>query len=217
MEAFGTVTRRADRVAEWRATHPGPRRVSTRLRDLAADLEPSLMVLERYGHTSTRGLHWLGQPPALAQAILTIAARTGGAMCVRHELFPGQRPGTDIALESTYLRTDCADTLVARLDLWLRSEASKNLRGSLANEPPGTERHAVLVFDAATEPEYRSAVELGTAFCPSQRVDLPDEIDVLWFILGPVAARFAASDGWTTSPMPDADTYRRADTREGAR
>lgn len=73
----------------------------------------------------------------------------------------------------------------------------------MRNEPRGTERHAVLVFDAQTEPEYQSAVEQGTEFCPSIELDLPGEITVLWFILGPIACRFRAGDGWRTTAMPD--------------
>lgn len=216
MEAFGfIVTRKADRVAEWRATHPGPKLASPQLRDLAADLEPSLVVLEEHGLDCTRGLHPFGQSPALALAIVTIANRTGGAMCQRLELFPGQEPGIEIALGSTYVRTGCADTLVARLDLWLRSERSMNLLESLANEAGGTERHAVLIFDAQTEPEYQSAAELGTDFCPTQPLDLPHEIDVLWFVLGPVAGRYTATEGWTTTLTPDAALNDLPGTGEG--
>jgi hypothetical protein len=161
-------------------------------------------VLEEHGHATARGLHYYGQPPELATAVVEITRRTGGAMCLRREPLGDDRPGIDIVLGSSYLRTEHANTIVARVDLWLRSDWSENLLTSLGNEPPGAERHAVLVFDAETEPEYHSAVEQGTAFCPTVHLDMPEAIDVLWFILGPIAARFAPSEGWTTVLMPDA-------------
>lgn len=44
---------------------------------------------------------------------------------------------------------------------WLSREDSGNLKESLANEPAKARRHAALVFYAASEPEYFSAVEQG--------------------------------------------------------
>src|SRR5437762_3405404 len=67
-----------------------------------------------------------------------------------HEPTVDYRDGSG-ALVAASVRTKRADTLVQRIDLWLASEHSQNLRASLANES-GTERHAVLVFDALTEP-----------------------------------------------------------------
>jgi hypothetical protein len=197
------VQRKVDRVAEWRASHPGPKRRSPRLALLGDDLEPHLAVLEQYGIGSTRGTHPFGQPQDLAAALYAIYVRTNGALCHRHEPLSGQQPGVDVALSSGYTRTGRADTMVGRIDLWLNSGLSANLSASLRNEPSGTERHAVLVFDANTEPEYVSASEQGTAFCPSADLQLPPEIDVLWFILGDVACRYDATSGWRSTRAPD--------------
>lgn len=198
------VQRRADRIAEWRASHPGPKTRSPRLVRLGGDLEPHLAVLEQHGIGSTRGARPFGQPEDLASALSAIYRRTNGALCHRHEPLAGQQPGVDVALSSGYTRTGRADTVVGRIDLWLNSELSANLRASLLNEPHGTERHAVLVFDANTEPEHVSAAEQGIAFCPSVELQLPPEIDVLWFILGDVACRYAATSGWRSTIAPGA-------------
>ena len=55
-EASGMrVQRKAEREAEWRASHLGPRQEMPRLEDLGRDLEPHLTVLESHGISSTRG------------------------------------------------------------------------------------------------------------------------------------------------------------------
>lgn len=205
LEAVGmTVQRKAEREAEWRATHPGPRRLSPRLARLGPDLESHLAVFENYGIRSTRGLYPYGQPEDLAAAVVAISRRTCGAIRHRHEPSSGQSPGVDIALASGYVRTGRADTMVGRIQLWLESDLSKNLRHSLANEPPGAERHAVLCFDASTEPEFIAASEQGTDFCPTADLQLPPEIHVLWFLLGPVACRYTPGAGWRSYDSPPA-------------
>ena len=202
-----TVRRRADLEAEWRATHPGPPRKTPRLDTLARDLEPHLVELEAHGFTTTRGSAPFGHPEPLANAITAIYLRTQGGMCLRQEPFGKERAGIDVHLASGSIRTGQANTIPARLQLWLGSSNSENLRASLANEPDGTERHAVFVFDAQTEPEYYSAVEQGMAFCPTADLELPEEVSVVWFILGPIACRFSREHGWRTVRMPDAQLW----------
>lgn len=199
-----TVRRRADLEADWRATHPGPPRKTPRLDTLARDLEPHLVELEAHGFTTTRGAVPFGHPEPLANAITAIYLRTQDGMCLRQEPLGYERAGIDVRLATGLIRTGRADTIAARLQLWLKSSKSDNLRASLANEPDGTERHAVFVFDAQTEPEYQSAVEQGTTFCPSVDLELPEEVSVVWFILGPIACRFSSEHGWRTVRMPDA-------------
>ena len=139
-----------------------------------------------------------------AAALWAVAARTHGAICLAHDPFRGDQPGVDLNFAAGHVRTAQADTLVDRVELWLASEEhSQNLLTSLANEPEA-EDHAVLVFDHQTEPEYWSATEGGTAFCPTREIQLPDEIDVLWLIIGPIACRYSATDGWRTVRMPGA-------------
>ena len=196
------VTPRAEREAEWHRDHPGPKRPAPRLARLGRDLEPHLVVLERHSMGCTRELYAFDQPRDLAEAIVAIAVRAPGAVLTRQKVVPNELPGVDVQLSTGWTRTDQADTLVGRIDLWLRSDLGRNLVKSLANEAQGTEYHAVLVFDAQTEPEYQAATEQGLDFCPTQDLELPDAIDVLWFILGPVAARYRPDKGWDTRPMP---------------
>lgn len=199
-EAFGfRLIPRHEQEAEWRASHPGPKRSTPRLKGLGSDLEQHLRVLEQHAIYSTRGASSF-EPDAL-RALYSIAARTDNALCLRRETIRDESPGIDLVLASGYIRTERADTLVGRIELWLASEQSNNLQDSLANEP-NTERHAVLVFDPYTEPEYQTAIDQGIEFCPTQDLLLPDEIDVLWFIIGPVACCFSTSVGWHTTPMP---------------
>jgi hypothetical protein len=88
-----TVRRKADRESDWRATHPGPRRTTTRLDTLARDLEPHLVVLEAHGVTTTRGLAPFGQPEPLAVAITAVFLRTQDGMCLRQDPLSHQKPG----------------------------------------------------------------------------------------------------------------------------
>lgn len=199
-EAFGLrLIPRHEREAEWRASHPGQKRSTPRLKRLGADLEQHLHILEQHAIYSTRGA-WSFESDAL-RALHSIAARTDNALCLRRETIRDESPGIDLVLASGYIRTERADTLVGRIELWLASEQSSNLRESLANEP-NTERHAVLVFDPYTEPEHQAAIDQGIDFCPTQNLLLPDEIDVLWFIIGPVAYCFSMSLGWRAVLIP---------------
>jgi hypothetical protein len=91
--------------------------------------------------------------------------------------------------------------MVTRIERWFEEGLGRNLIDSLATEP-GAVRHAILVFDS-TEPESRSAIEEGLGFCPSVAPILPDVIDVLWFILGPVACRFMVGEGWSSRRVPN--------------
>lgn len=103
------VRRRDERVAEWRAEHPGTPKPTPRLRSLGRDLEPHLVLLERHGVDSTRGLSPFGLPDELTQAAAAIATRTHGAICLRHDV-AGLAPGVDTFLSTGYVRTDRADT-----------------------------------------------------------------------------------------------------------
>lgn len=199
-EAFGfRLVPRHEREAEWRASHPGPKRSTPRLKKLGSDLEHHLHTLEQHAIYSTRGA--CPFEPDAWQALRHIAVRTDDALCLRRETIRDEKPGIDLSLASGYIRTARADTLVGRIELWLASEWSSNLRDSLANEP-NTERHAVLVFDHYTEPEHQTVIEQGINFCPTQDLQLPDEVHVLWLIIGPIACRFSASAGWRSVLMP---------------
>lgn len=194
-----TVKTKAEKQAEWRARHPGPARPGPRLRRLGRDLEPHLAVLEEARIGCTRGAE--AHSLELRRALAAIGARTHDAICMRHAPLGIESPGIDIALADGSVRTGRADTIAARIELWLESSDSRNLRNSLLNEA-GSTRHAVLVFDPRAEPEYQAAVEQGADFCPTLPIELPQGIDVLWFILGPVACWFTPSEGWESRRLP---------------
>ncbi|MGW4214989.1 hypothetical protein ACWEIJ_43925 [Lentzea sp. NPDC004789] len=197
------IVTRSEREAEWRRSHPGPKHPPTpRLGKLPRDLETHLRALEEHDIGLAQGLSRLdGSTVAVAEQ--AIAVRTQNALCLAHPPIGEEKPGIDIVLASGYVRTGRADILVDRVELWLASEEhSKNLLDSLSTEP-SAQRHAVLVFDYDTEPECRSAGEQGISFRPTRRLQLPEQIDVLWLILGPVACRYTAGNGWRTTLMPE--------------
>jgi hypothetical protein len=194
------VVPRAEREVEHRQQHPGPKLPTVRLKNLGRDLERSLQVLEANGVECTRGAR--RSTSDVGGALSQIAVRTDGSICMWHRPGSYETPGVDIALSMGSTRTEHPDTIVGRIQLWLDSEDSQNLRDSLAAEA-GAEGHAVLVFDPNTEPEYQAAVAQGTAFVPTVALDLPLEIDMLWSVLGPVACSYSLNAGWHSFGMPD--------------
>lgn len=197
LEAEGLdVTPQAERIAEHREANPGTFQPPPKISGLCKELEPHLVVLEKHGYSSTRGLSPWGVQDELTTAVRAIAVLTQDGLCMRHEI-TGMTPGIDIALATGSIRTERADTVVERIDLWLSSADSENLRESLLNEG-GRTRHAFLVFDAQTEPEYQAAVDQGVDFGPTLSLPLPAEVDILWFVLGAVLCRYAPDDGWSS-------------------
>lgn len=183
---------------------------SIRLKGLVDELVEHFAVLDRYGVQAMGHLPWPGPEPhtraEVAAAIGAINERTHGSLCFRHDPIAGYDTTgcVELRLATSSVRTLNRDTIVDRLELWLPHPDNDNLRASLANEPAGTERHAFLVFDPLVEPQARSAAEVGLQFGPTRRLVLPEEIDVLWFLLGPLASRFDPENGWRTWPLTPA-------------
>lgn len=202
--AIGSVMLRADREDEWRNQHPVLRQPTVRLKHLARDIEQALRIVEADGIVNTRGA--MPSCVEVTRALAEIQSRTAGAIGMRFSPSDGQSPGIDLALASGGTRTERADTMATRVQLWLDSDLSLNLRRSLANEID-TERHAVLVFDPRTEPEHQAAVEQGLSFLPTTALELPSEVDALWFILGPLACGYMATVGWQAFAMPELDAW----------
>jgi hypothetical protein len=185
---------------EWIAEHP-VRQPVPRLKELGRRLEPHLLVLEQHGVVDTWGRWpWAEQDHEVAEALRSIAEKTGGAVCHGFPVPGGLHGGVTVQRGWGYVHTGKPDTMVTRIERWFEAGLATNLIDSLATEP-GAVRHAVLVFDS-TEPERRSAIEEGIRFCPSAAPTLPDRIDVLWFILGPVACRFMVGEGWSSHRVP---------------
>jgi hypothetical protein len=203
-EAIGLkVKSRAEREDEHRRRHPGPKRPSVRIRGLGPDIEEHLHMLEDHDVRSTRSSGAYDVSP-VGRALWAIAVRTSHAIFLGQEPPAGMSPGIDVHVGFGYHRTGDPDTVVSRIERWLESDRSTNLRDSLRNETSGVERHAVLVLDPAMEPEYWAAVEAPEAFCPTRAPFLPDEVDVLWFILGPAACVYRDGVGWEAFATPDA-------------
>ena len=189
-----------ERRREWSAQHPLGQ-PAPRLKDLGRRIAPHLRALERHGVLDTRDRWPQAEPdPEVAGALRAIAAATGGAECHGFPAPAGQHGGVQVLRAWGYVRTGRPDTMVTRIQRWFEAGLGENLIASLATEP-GAVRHAVLVFDG-TEPEGRSAREQGTGYCPTTTPVLPEVIDVLWFILGPVACRFTRAEGWSAYRVP---------------
>lgn len=202
-EAMGLkVKTRVEREEEHRRRHPGPRRPSVRIKGLGPDLGMHLKVLEDHGVRSTRDSGAYDLSP-VGRALWAIAVRTDHAIFLGQEPPAGMSPGIDVHVGYGYVRTGDPDTLVSRIERWLESDRSTNLRASLRNEAPGVERHAVLVLDPALEPEYWAAVEAAEFFIPTKVPALPEAVDVLWFILGPVVCVYRDEGGWEACVTSD--------------
>lgn len=193
LEADGfTVTRNAAREAAWRESHSGRERRKLRLRHLAADIEPDLEILEQAGILNTREGHATSEKESMALA--RVRKRTRGAICIgQHPC--GEPPGVELVFGYGYSRTG-ADDFAYRVQAWLDSHLSANLRGSLW--PQATRRHGVLVFDS-TEPAFSSMRRHASQSpAPLIDLDLPPEIDVLWCLLSQSVLQFEQGCGWKT-------------------
>jgi hypothetical protein len=200
-----SVTPIAEREQEWRSQHPVLGQPTVRLKYLARDIEQPLRIVESDGIVNTREAN--ASCGEVARALADIQERTASAICMRYSPLDDESPGIDLALAMGGTRTDRADTMVSRVQLWLDSELSSNLRESLANEGDA-ERHAVLVFDPRTEPEYFAVLDQGLSFLPTTGLELPAEVNALWFVLGPLACRYTMTHGWRAFAIPDAEVGR---------
>ena len=193
-----------ERRREWIAAHP-VRRSVPRLKNLGRRLEPHLLVLEQHDVFDTWGRSWWAQQNReVAEALRYIAQQTNGVVCQGFPVPVDRHGGVTVQRAWASLRTGQPNSLVTRIEAWFEAGFGTNLVESLATEI-GAVRHAVLVFDS-TEPEGQVAIDQGLNLCPSKAPALPDVINVLWFILGPVACRFVIGDGWTSYRVPASAT-----------
>jgi hypothetical protein len=189
------VTPKADRETEWAMRFAGQKRSTPSVQRLPPALEPHLLALEHAGIRNTRGAQ--PQTPRERYALTQIARLTHGAICLAHVPVDG-RAGIELVLGYGYARTGRPDALASRVQAWLDSELSSNLRQSLW--PEFAIRHAVLVFDPS-EPEYWSAQRDPDAFVPQGELELPPEIDVLWCMVGRCLLHYESGPGWRTSAL----------------
>lgn len=118
---------------------------------------------------------------------------THRGICIAHTPSEHLVAGIAISLTYSHVRTGDPDTLAFRVQAWLDSPLSDNLRRSLWSE--FARRHGVLSFDGS-EPEYQSAQEAGTSFVPTAALTLPSEVDVLWCLVGRLLLRCEDDRGW---------------------
>jgi hypothetical protein len=194
IEADGafTVTRKAEREAEWRKRYSGGHVPIARIGKREAKLlEQDLLVLEQGGITSTRGA--APRTDEERRALAAVHRLTRGAICMAHPAPPGGG-GIRIRVGWGYTREGDPNVLAFRIQAWLDSPLGANLALSL-RQSRFARRHGVVTFESS-EPEYWTAVEAGLAFVPTVDLTLPPEIDVLWCLVGPVLLRYDREQGW---------------------
>ncbi len=133
------VTRKSELEQAWQARQSLARRPSILVKNLARDIEPHLAVLEQLGIFETRT--WpepVDREEFLAAiaALGVVAKRTGGAICKAHPPIGDQKPGVDLWFGYSSIRTGDANVVAERVQMWLDSAVSANLRQSLANLDP---------------------------------------------------------------------------------
>lgn len=198
-----TVATRAEREAEFRKQHPGPKKETVRVNGLIDDLIPYLKVLEvnRSPGDSYSWRHWF-KTDEVSIAQRAILARTGGGH-VSSFVVTEAPAGIDILLGWGYTRTERPNTIAGRVQTWLDSGLSTNLRDSLRPAGVDVTRHAVLVFDALSEPEFELA-STDPSFVPTANLNLPPEVDTIWAVFGERALAYSAGAGWAAHPVPAA-------------
>ena len=195
-EAAGmTVQTRAEREAEFRAEHPGPRSPRPQVKQLIDRLIPHFQVLEAHdvGGDSQGWVPWFATDPvSTAKAEILRAIEGGMVSSFVPETVPA---GVDLHLGWGYSRTGCADTIVGRIQTWLDSDLARNLRQSLGAGPPEARRHAVLVFDLTSEPEFEALSRADGALA-EQALHLPPEVDAVWAVFDDRALAYDGR-GWS--------------------
>ena len=190
----GHVATKAEREIEWRANQTLRPKSQVMLKGLGREIETHLSVLERNGITNTWGRLPVetSELEAVKRALASINQRTHGALCNSRRPRPNEHAGIDLCFAYGERRTQRADSVAERAQLWLDSESSKNLCSSL-RDSGADEKHGILWMESDAEREV--AEEMGTAFCPTRVLNLPSEIDVLWIFLPPLTLKYI--DGWS--------------------
>jgi len=197
------VLTRAEREAEFRETYPGPPTPTVFVRGMIDELIPLFKVLEAndVSGDSYAWHHWF-KVDKVSTTQRAILARTGGA---RVSSFAPKtvQPGVNVVLGWGGVRTEHPDTIAGRIQTWLDSHLAKNLRDSLRSADPGVHQHAILVFDADSEPEYELAAT-DASFVPEASLNLPPEVDTVWAVFGERGLAYRSDAGWSAHPIPRA-------------
>ncbi len=174
-----------------------------RVKRLAKDLVGSLEVLERYKVTDYRvGVGAVDVELRAACNRVGWLLRGGECSCMDFEGEPPFAPGVIVlGLEWGHSRSGDPDVFANLVQLWL-DRRSANLRASLVREPGA--HHGVVVVDESMVGEAQSATEMGLEFLPEVPLQLPEELDVLWVLIGSLWLRFDRRTGrWTNGSTPE--------------
>ena len=187
------VATKKERIAEFEVVRDAEPPPFPGLRKLTKDVAPLLKTLEKRGITETRSKPF-DSSAELSRALYSFEAMTRGSIGISHEQSVDLPAGIQYHSNFGQVRTSRPETLVTRIQGWLDSPDSTNLCASLANEVG--RKVGVLVFDQHNEPEFQSALESPDKFTPSTNLDLPEPLDEILAVLGPVAYRYSEQDRW---------------------
>lgn len=206
LEAVGfTVQSKAERELAFRNQPRGPKQPLPKVKGLIDILLPHLQVLESHGisEVSRNWSPWSKcDEVSTAQRAILSAIHGGLVMSFEPE---SVTPGVELILAYGYILTGRPETIVGRVQTWLDSEKSVNLRQSLERVPEGVRRHAVLVFDAASEPEFDVIAASFDGALPVTELRLPHEVDSLWAIFGDRALSYSSESRWRSHTIEAAE------------
>jgi hypothetical protein len=189
-------TRPSETAEKLRAARDMPRQNIPSLGKISNALFPLVRQLEKLGVFEIRQpSSYFGDDPVddlLGQCL----ALTGGnyGFGFRHEK---AAPGIQFNMSYGGVTTFRSETLVGRIQSWLDSPESTNLRASL-----GSKDHTnvgVLVVGSFHDPEPESEVALKDpeGFVPTRPLVLPEELDQLVLVIKTLAYRFSRPEGWS--------------------
>ncbi|MEU4321522.1 hypothetical protein AB0F85_28760 [Nocardia fluminea] len=179
-------------------------------RKLARALEPLLAVLEQHKIEDYR--LYPNDPNSEAyKACDAIRVLLRGGSCARSYLsgFPDDWVSGVVAMGTGFGHCQSFDAngILDTIRLFLSTGHGENMRKSLADEP--AEHHGVLVADW-TVSDWHIVEEMGEAYIPTQPLELPVEIDILWVIIRGRWIRYdrrtrewkagSALDNWVVTP-----------------
>lgn len=194
-----SVQTREDREAEFDANRP--KHSAPKLKGLIDKLLPPFRVLDRAEMGQPSDWETLGRTDPLGLAQMDVLRLTKGAF-VQWSV-PREGPAAiSLLLGWGGTRTSRLETLAARINTWMKVEHAKvrNIRNSFADHG-GKQRHAVLVFDALSEPEFDILSTVEHHALPETHLTMPDDVDVVWAIFGNRSYSFDTGNGWRSHTL----------------
>ncbi len=192
---FKTVLK-AEREEQHRRRNTLRRRPQVQIKNLGQDIENDLAVLESlevYSVPSRQRLDNEQDELTRRQTEHRIRHRTHNAIISSHEPHEEfEKPGVVVHFSWGYTRGLDPNEIAERIQLWLDSDESANLKASLLASD-ADQRHAALFL--STDAMAETAKEQGDKFVPTAPLSLGDSIDVVWAFVGPAVLRYQ-SGSW---------------------